>query len=1074
MSRRPKKQIAAGVSSNSSTELYQVLFEQAADGMFITDAQGRFVEVNRRGCEMLGYTHEEMLHLSWQDLVPAEDVARAPLDELRTGKALLEEGWLRCKDGHLLPIEISVRMLSGGGLLGVARDIGKRTNAERELHQSNDLLRAIIEAAPTGIFGLDLDGNVQMVWNPAAEKMLGWSAQEAMGRPLPSVPAESQEEFRGFREKIRRGLTLDGVEVRRQRRDGSPIDYNIYASPLYDAESQITGNVAVIVDITERKRVQSIMQARLRLLEFASSHLMDELLTATLDEIEALTGSTIGFYHFLEADQRTLSLQNWSTNTLKSMCMAEGKGSHYDVAQAGVWVDCVHQRRPVVHNDYASLPHRKGMPEGHAPVIRELVVPIFRGNLIKAIIGVGNKSTNYDESDIEIVSQLGDLSWDIAERKRAEAQRAAALSQREAALAALKEQYSTLRGIIDSANALVFSVDRQYCYTSFNAGHAAVMAALYGAEIEIGHSLLDYMTVTEDRVTAKGNLDRALAGEHLVREAYSGEELRSRRYFQVSHSPIKTEAGEVIGVAILAQDMTERRQAEEELRKLSHAVEQSANIIIITDAQGTIEYANPKFTDITGYTLEEARGQHTRILKSGYTPPEEYKRLWETITAGKEWHGEFHNKKKNGEPYWESASISPIKNADGIITHFLAVKEDITERKQAEAAQAHLEEQLRQAQRMECVGRLASGVAHDFNNLLTVIRGYCELVRTNMPVGDPRIGDLEQIRQASERAAGLTRQLLAFSRQQVLATADLDLNDLVTNLRKMLGRLIGEDITLSTILQPGLWSITADPGQIEQVIMNLAANARDAMPTGGKLTIATGNVRLDESYAQTHLEAPTGPCVMLTVTDTGQGMDKPTQARIFEPFFSTKEPDKGTGLGLATVYGIVKQSGGDITVYSEPGQGTVFKIYLPASEAALKGPVMPPPHPSVKRGGHETILLVEDDKGVRELVRIALQYEGYTVLEADSGGEALSLVGRHQGQIDLLMTDVVMPHMNGRELAERLKALYPQIRVLFMSGYTDDTMVRHGVLAAEIKFLPKPFSPITLTSKVREVLDEPI
>ncbi len=518
-----------------------------------------------------------------------------------------------------------------------------------------------------------------------------------------------------------------------------------------------------------------------------------------------------------------------------------------------------------------------------------------------------------------------------------------------------------------------------------------------------------------------------------------------------------------------AENWRKRKRAEEELRKLSRAVEQSASTIIITDTQGYIEYANPRFTETSGYTLEEAIGQHTRILKSGHTPPEEYRRLWETITAGKEWQGEFHNKKKNGELYWESASISPIKNADGVITHFLAVKEDITERKRAEKIRAKLEDQLRQAQKMESIGRLASGVAHDFNNLLTVIRGYCDLMQSKIPAGDPQLEDLEQIRQAGKRAADLTRQLLVFSRQQVLAPSILDLNDLVANLQKMLGRLIGEDITLTTVLQPGLWSITADPGQIEQVIMNLVVNARDAMPTGGKLTIETGNIHLDDGYAETHLEASTGPCVMLAVTDTGHGMDKSTQARLFEPFFTTKEPGKGTGLGLATVYGIVKQSGGHIMVYSEPGLGTTFKIYLPAHQTGSTTLAAPQPQP-VSRGGYETILLVEDDELVRSLIQRALQDEGYTILEACSGDEALSLAGQHPGGIELLMTDVVMPQMSGRELAEQLKALRPQLKVLFMSGYTDDTVVRHGVLTAEIEFLPKPFSSSKLVSKVREVL----
>lgn len=522
-----------------------------------------------------------------------------------------------------------------------------------------------------------------------------------------------------------------------------------------------------------------------------------------------------------------------------------------------------------------------------------------------------------------------------------------------------------------------------------------------------------------------------------------------------------------------AEDWRERQRAEGALRKLSRAVEQSASTIIITDTQGYIEYANPRFTETTGYSLAEVLGQHTRILKSGHTSPEEYRRLWETITAGKEWRGEFHNKKKNGELYWESASISPIKNAEGVITHFLAVKEDITERKQAEETRAKLEEQLRQAQKMESIGRLAGGVAHDFNNLLTVIQGHISLLQDELPGEDPRLEQLDLIRQASERAAVLTRQLLAFSRQQILAPTRLDLNDLVANLHKMLGRLIGEDITLTTVLQPGLWPVTADPGQLEQVIMNLVINARDAMPTGGKLTIETRNVDLDGSYAQIHLDAPTGPCVMLAVTDTGHGMDEATLARIFEPFFTTKEPGKGTGLGLATVYGIVKQSGGHITVYSEPSQGTTFKIYLPASGTAPQRLAQPQAQPVI-RGGNETILLVEDDEMVRSLVQRALLRQGYTLLEARWGDEALFLVEQQRGQIDLLVTDVVMPKMNGRELFEQLKALHPRMKVLFMSGYTDDTMVRNGLLAAEIEFLSKPFSPDALAAKVREVLDKPV
>ncbi len=362
--------------------------------------------------------------LDYMTVMEDRIAARYNLDRALSGEHLVQEAYSGEEGKSRRYFRVSHSPIrSDGEVIGVAviaQDLTERKQAEQELQATNELLRVIIEAVPTAIIGLDLDGKVQMVWNPAAEKMLGWSAQEAMGNFLPSVPVDKEEEFRRFREVMRSGKTLNGIDVRQQKRDGSPIDYSIYASPMYDPQGQVSGNVAVLVDIAERKRAEDIMAARLRLLQFAATHSLDELLQVTLDEIETLTDSQIGFYHFVEADQHTLSLQAWSTRTLKEMCQAEGKGRHYDVSEAGVWVDCVHQRRPVIHNDYASLPHRKGMPPGHAAVIRELVVPVFRGEQIVAILGVGNKPQDYTERDVETVSSLADLAWDIAERKRAE------------------------------------------------------------------------------------------------------------------------------------------------------------------------------------------------------------------------------------------------------------------------------------------------------------------------------------------------------------------------------------------------------------------------------------------------------------------------------------------------------------------------------------------------------------------------------------------------------------------------------------------------------------------------------
>ncbi len=381
-----------------------------------------------------------------------------------------------------------------------------------------------------------------------------------------------------------------------------------------------------------------------------------------------------------------------------------------------------------------------------------------------------------------------------------------------------------------------------------------------------------------------------------------------------------------------------------------------------------------------------------------------------------------------------------------------------------------LEKQFLQSQKMEAVGQLAGGIAHDFNNLLTIIAGYSQLILDRLPPGDGVREKVEEIKNAGDRAAALTHQLLAFSRRQVLQPQVVDLNQVVANLDKMLQRLIGEDIDLVSLCPPGVGRVKVDPGQIEQVILNLAVNARDAMPQGGKLTIETANIELDESYASTHMAVKPGPYVMLAVSDTGHGMDPETQSHIFEPFFTTKEQGKGTGLGLSTVYGIVKQSGGNIWVYSEPGKGATFKIYLPRVEEAPQ-PKTEVERPAARLLGTETILLVEDEAAVRLLVRGTLEQSGYSVLDAGSGAEALVMANERTQPIHLLVTDVVMPGMSGREVAEHVTLAHPETKVLFMSGYTDDAVVRHGALESSAAFVQKPFTPDSLLRKVREVLD---
>jgi PAS domain S-box-containing protein len=516
------------------------------------------------------------------------------------------------------------------------------------------------------------------------------------------------------------------------------------------------------------------------------------------------------------------------------------------------------------------------------------------------------------------------------------------------------------------------------------------------------------------------------------------------------------------GALVFVRDISERKRMDEKVRQLSRAVEQSPVSIVITNKDGNIEYVNRKFTEVTGYSFSEVIGKNPRILKSGELPAEVYQQMWECIRDGQEWRGEFHNRKKNGELFWELSVISPIFNAAGAITHYLAVKEDITERKQ-------LEEQLRQSQKMEAFGQLAGGIAHDFNNLLTIIQGNVALLQE--PLNPDQAGSLVEIAKAAERAANLTRQLLTFSRRQLFQPKPLDLNEVVANTSKMLQRIIGEHIGLETHFAPGGAPIKADRTMMEQILINLAVNSRDAMPKGGRLVIQTAAVVVSQADAQANPEARPGSFIRLKVTDTGCGIAPEAMERIFEPFFTTKEIGKGTGLGLATVFGIVAQHHGWIEVESKLNSGTTFHIYLPCLAESDKSQTEFSRAPDV-RGGNETILLVEDEAPVRSLARTVLEQKGYHIIEADSGLSALELWQQHRDAIDLLLTDMVMPGgISGQELAGRLLSEKPGLKVIYNSGYTDEMLGENSPLRDNPNFMEKPFGPHKLLKQVRDCLD---
>jgi two-component system, cell cycle sensor histidine kinase and response regulator CckA len=516
---------------------------------------------------------------------------------------------------------------------------------------------------------------------------------------------------------------------------------------------------------------------------------------------------------------------------------------------------------------------------------------------------------------------------------------------------------------------------------------------------------------------------------------------------------------------LLAQQVEELQRAESRLQLQNVALEATANCIVITDRQGSIEWVNAAFLTTMGFTSEEVIGKNPRIMKSGNHEHGFYKRLWDTILTGQVWRGEIVNRKKDGTLRTFQISITPLRDKAGDITHFIDIMQDVSDQKR-------MEDELRQAQKMEAIGRLAGGVAHDFNNMLNVILVNSELSLMVDGLTDKQRNYMQQIQQAAERSADLTRQLLAFSRKQPAQPRCIDLNEVVRDNQGLLNRFIEGDVELSFRPAPVLPPVFIDPSQVIQILTNLVINARDAMPSAGTISIETAHVRVEANSALTVWGLTPGSFAQLTVSDTGSGMDAQTIEHIFEPFFTTKGEGKGTGLGLATVYGIVKQNGGAISVYSNLGLGTSMKIYLPDCGQALGGE-----EPEVEAlivGGDETILVAEDETMVRNVIRTVLESRGYSVLTAESPLDTVMLAKEHRGVISLLITDVVMPGINGKDLQSCIAREIPDIKVLFISGYTGDILSKRGLILEETNFLQKPFNMVDLALKVREVLDQEI
>ena len=1048
---RPEPEGRAAADAPLVDAGFELLFSSNPLPMYVFDLHSlEILEANAAAIGSYGYSRDEFLEMRITDIRPSEDVARLLKFIESQGEVSASRGEWRHqrKNGEIFPVEVTsqrIRFAGHEAVLGVALDISERRVAEEKVAKHTAYIQGLSENNPLAIVALDLERRVQMC-NPAFERLFGYSAEELQGRVLDSflAPSDRQGEMLDLMERA-----FDGEIVRaqskRRRRDGSLVDVRIIGVPLV-VSGKLTGAFGMYEDITEQRRAEEAQRRAER-------------------KYERVFDSAVEGFFESTPEGRFLKVN-------PAMARIAGYRSPAEMIHA--------------INDTGAQLYADG--QERQQILRRLdeqgVVEGYECRMVRkggSTIWVSLNARALRDSNGKIISHDG-TAEDITRRKRSELERQVttdivrAVSITDNLDDLLRRIHSALTEVLDADNCFVAlhdpatglfhfpffvdkfdpppppqRLDRSCTAYVFRSGRAASIPQeefthlVDSGEVElVGTPSASWLGVPLQTPSSTIGV--------LVVQNYHRENAYEERDLQFLSS-----VGGQIALAIERKRSEERvRESEARLRVL---VEQLPAVLWTVDrnfcftsalGQGLAQLGL-KPNQIVGMSLTEYFGTED----PSFQPISAHRRAiaGERVAFSLEWKDNSY-----------ACHVEPLRDSTGRVQGAICMSLDVTDRKK-------LEEQFRQAQKMEAVGRLAGGIAHDFNNLLMVIQGYADLLSERLPAGESLRRNAEQIQAAAQRAAALTRQLLAFSRKQILAPKVLNVNSVVAEMEKMLRRVIGEDIELQTVPTDDLWLVKADRSQIEQVIMNLAVNARDAMPHGGRLTIETANVEFDSAVSKAAAAIGPGKYVMLAVTDNGIGMDEKTQAHIFEPFFTTKEKGKGTGLGLATVYGVVKQSGGYVWVYSEPGHGTTFKIYLPQiTEEVLIGaqePVLP--SRQIPKGS-EVILLVEDEAGVRELAREYLEMSNYTVLVAEDGHTALELAAMHAGPIHLLMTDVVMPGIGGRELADRMTRLRPGIKVLYMSGYTEQAVSQQGILGDDAVLLQKPFTLATLASKLGEIL----
>jgi len=929
---------------------------------------------------------------------------------------------------------------------------GTRKQTEQALRESENYYRTLVQNLPQKIFLKDKN-SVYLSCNENYSRDLKIRPHEIVGRTdYDFHPKELAEKYQADDKRIMESGETKDIEEK-YIQDGKEVIVHTVKTPIKNEKGKIVGILGIFWDITERKHLENdlreyreqleeMVEKRTADLRMVNEQLEQEITARTRTEEvlreyqRAIEGSQDVIavvdqdYHYLLANNAFLKYRGMSREEVIGRSVAEVLGKdvfemtvkkHLDTCLQG---EVVHYEMNYTYPAFGE---------------RDLLVSYFP---IEGPDGV---------------NRVASVIHDVTERKRTEN--------------ALRESQMRYRALFEGSRDAIYVTAREGKIVDANQSMLDLFG--YTREEMIGLDARKAYVYPEDRTKFQQQIER----EGFVRDY--DIKLRKKDGAEMEcllTATVRWDAGSIAGYQGIIRDITEYKQVLNELRaekqRFQTLSENAPFGMVMIDKDGIFKYINPKFRELFGYDLREVPNGKTWFRKAYPDPTYRH----DVIST---WINDLEGS-RSGEKRPRTFTVT-CKGGTEKIINFIPVQlqtgenlmacEDITEIRRAGEEKAVLQEQLRHSQKMEAIGLLAGGIAHDFNNLLTVIKGYSQLSYIGLKEGDPLKINIDEIQKAADRAASLTRQLLAFSRRQVMEMKVFDLNSLLRDLDKMLRRIIGEDIKLSTLLAKDLGRAKIDPGQVEQVIMNLAVNAKDSMPSGGKLTIETANAELDESYARNHADVKPGHYVMLSVSDSGVGMTPEVKERVFEPFFTTKEKGRGTGLGLSTVYGIVKQSGGNIWVYSEPGHGTTFKIYLPRVDEALEEPREKTIEKELPRGS-ETVLVVEDEEKVRKLTIEILRKEGYKVLDASQGDEALAISEKQKGPIHLFLVDVVMPGISGTELAKHLISLHPETRILYMSGYTDNVIVHHGVLEKGVNYIQKPFTIDELTRKVREVLNK--